>query len=71
MRARLGDDGAAVTVRDQDAGRVLQVEDAPGGSDVVLELGLGLLDDADFVPVPNEDVLDTSPAGSIRPGTMH
>jgi hypothetical protein len=57
-------------MRDKNARSILRSEGALGGSDVFLEGGLWLLDDADVVAVLDKDVVNTFPARTIYPGAV-
>jgi len=50
---------------------ILLRNDAPGGGDIVSEGGLRLLNDADMVAVLDKNVINASPARTIRPGTVY
>jgi hypothetical protein len=68
--SRLGDDGAAVAVGNQDHRCLLSIEDAAGRGDVVLERGHRLLDNGNLVTVLDEDVGDRFPTRAIGKSAM-
>ena len=61
----IGDDHSSVGVANQDDWSVLRVNDAPGGLDVVGQRRCRVLDDADVVAVPRQDIVYILPAGAI------
>jgi hypothetical protein len=55
---------------DKNAWSILLREDALGGSHVLFEGRLRLLDDADVVAILDQDVVNAFPARTIRPRTV-
>src|SRR6266436_494121 len=67
----LRNDGATIAVCDQDARAWLQVDDPLGRGHIVLQRGQWLLNEADVIAVPYEDLVDRLPTGAINPGTVN
>src|SRR5271156_3555772 len=65
-----GNYGASITVSDENAGAVLQSEDALRSGDVFFEGRFRFLDHGDVVAVLYEDVVHASPAGAVGPGAV-
>src|SRR5712664_152293 len=70
VRARFGNYGSPVAVRDKNARSVLKSEGAFGGSHIVFKGSFRFLDDADVIAILDKDVIDTFPARTVRPGTV-
>jgi hypothetical protein len=68
--AGFGDDGAAVTVGDENGGAVLEREDAAGGGDVVRESGFGFLHDGYAEAFLGEEIGNGLPAGAVGPSAV-
>src|SRR6266850_5722885 len=71
MRSGFGNYRSPITVTDKNARSILLSKDAPGSGDIVLEGRLRLLNDADVVPVLDENVVNAFPARTIRPGAVN
>src|SRR5258708_28612281 len=63
--------GSPIAVRDKNARSVLKSKGAFGGSHIVFKRSFRFLDDADVVAILDQDVVNTLPAGAIRPGTVN
>lgn len=62
----LGDDRAAVAMRDQNARTLLEIDDALRGGDILLQRGQRFLNDTDVVPILGQDLVDRFPARRSR-----
>ena len=69
--ADVGNDGAAVTVANQNGWTVLHVDDALYGGHVVAERGQRMLGYRHVVTVLGENVVDRLPAAAADPCTVH
>src|ERR1700677_3765480 len=70
IRSCLGDDRPAIAVTHENARPVLQSQDSLHRRDIVLERCFGLLDYGYVVAFAGENVIDTLPAGTVRPCAM-
>src|SRR6202041_667316 len=71
IRTSLRDYSSSVAVGDKNARPILLSKDALRGSHVIFKGRLRLLHDADVEAVVDKDVVNTLPAGTIRPGSVH
>src|SRR6267154_4638389 len=70
IRARFGNYGSPITVRDKDARSVLQCEDTLHGGHIIPKGRFRLLDDADFETILDKVVVNAPPTRTVRPSTV-
>ena len=68
--ARLGDDGAAIAVGDQNHRRLGTGDHAYGGRDIVRQRGFGFLHDGHRIAVALQDLCHGAPAGAVGERAM-